>query len=255
MPEGSVALRLHHPPVVVNAGAAVHGITARRESFLLPDLWQAHLYSYSGELTLGGFTHRIRPGHVSLVPPGQEVTFDYRGRSEHLYLHLRLPRSGQAQWVPVVQDAAAGAEALAGMFRSAIAAAPRQPEQASAEVWAALWRIAQLPQPGSGAGHLVVLRAIEFIEARLNEPITVPQVARFADVSHNHLTRLFRAETGDTVVAYLRRRRLARAEHLLRHSTLPIPTVAATVGIPDLQAFNKACHRELGASPRAIRSA
>jgi AraC family transcriptional regulator len=25
------------------------------------------------------------------------------------------------------------------------------------------------------------------------------------------------------------------------------------VGIPDLQAFNKACRRELGASPRALR--
>jgi hypothetical protein len=27
------------------------------------------------------------------------------------------------------------------------------------------------------------------------------------------------------------------------------------VGIPDLQAFNKACRRELGGSPRAIRAA
>jgi hypothetical protein len=27
------------------------------------------------------------------------------------------------------------------------------------------------------------------------------------------------------------------------------------MGIPDLQAFNKACRRELGAAPRAIRAA
>ncbi len=31
--------------------------------------------------------------------------------------------------------------------------------------------------------------------------------------------------------------------------------MAASVGIPDLQAFNKACRRELGASPRALRGA
>lgn len=81
----------------------------------------------------------------------------------------------------------------------------------------------------------------------------MPAVAQAAGVSHNHLTRLFKAATGDTVVGYIRRRRLDRARHLLRASTLSIPAVAASVGIPDLQAFNKACRRELGASPRALR--
>lgn len=253
LPDGLAALRLHRPPVVVNAGAAVHGTSGLQDSFLLPELWQLHLYAYAGQLTLGGITHPIRPGHVSLVPPGEPVHFRYRGRSEHLYLHLRLPAAGEAQPVPVMQDAGDEADVLASMFRAAIAAAPRQPAHACAEAWTALWRVAQLPQPGRSR-HLVVLRAMEFVEARLSEPITVPEIARHADVSHNHLTRLFRAETGTTVVGYLRERRLARAEHLLRRTTLPIPAVAAAVGIPDLQAFNKACRRELGGSPRAVRA-
>ncbi|WP_344144381.1 helix-turn-helix domain-containing protein, partial [Kribbella yunnanensis] len=92
------------------------------------------------------------------------------------------------------------------------------------------------------------------IEANLARPVTVAAVARIAGVSHNHLTRLFQAETGSTVIGYLRRRRMTRARHLLVSSTLSIPAVAASVGIPDLQAFNKACHRELGASPRSIRT-
>lgn len=91
------------------------------------------------------------------------------------------------------------------------------------------------------------------IEARLAEPLTVPEIAREAGVSHNHLTRLFRAATGQTVIGYVRARRMAQARHLLRASTLSVSAVAATVGIPDLQAFNKACRRELGASPRAVR--
>ena len=57
-----------------------------------------------------------------------------------------------------------------------------------------------------------------------------------------------------TVVAYVRLRRMARARHLLVSSTLSIPAVAASVGITDLQAFNKACRRELGGSPRAVRA-
>ena len=108
---------------------------------------------------------------------------------------------------------------------------------------------------GSGAaGHPAVAAAIAYIEANLARPLTVPALARAAGVSHNHLTRLFGSETGTTVVAYIRERRMARARHLLVSSTLSIPAVAASVGIPDLQAFNKACHRELGGSPRAVRA-
>jgi transcriptional regulator GlxA family with amidase domain len=99
-----------------------------------------------------------------------------------------------------------------------------------------------------------VSAAAAHIESNLSSTLTVPDIARVAGVSHNHLTRLFRAETGHTVVGHIRRRRLERARHLLRESTLSIPAIAASVGIPDLQAFNKACRHELGGSPRAVRA-
>ncbi|MFD0327493.1 helix-turn-helix domain-containing protein [Streptacidiphilus monticola] len=88
--------------------------------------------------------------------------------------------------------------------------------------------------------------ATAFIEERLAGPLSVPQVARAVGVSHNHLTRLFRESTGQSVVGWIRARRMARARHFLQATTLSIPAVAASVGIPDLQAFNKACRRELG---------
>lgn len=252
-----VRLHLDAPPEVVNIGVGVHGATVAHETFLLPDLWQLHLYGYLAELTVGGIAHPIRPGHVSLVPPGVEVRFDYRGRSEHLYAHLRVPRAGSPVPVPVMQDAGAQAASLSDMLRHALAASPREHRQCAAEVWAVLWRVAQLPRPDPGAAgrpHPAVAAATAYLEAHLAEAVSVPDVARHAGVSHNHLTRLFRAETGDTVVAYLRRRRLARAEHLLRRSTLSIPAVAASVGIADLQAFNKACRREFGVPPRGLRA-
>jgi transcriptional regulator GlxA family with amidase domain len=56
------------------------------------------------------------------------------------------------------------------------------------------------------------------------------------------------------VVGWIRQRRMARARHLLTATTMSIPAVAASVGITDLQAFNKACRRELGGSPRAVRA-
>ncbi|SDE15510.1 AraC family transcriptional regulator [Glycomyces harbinensis] len=250
----NVRLHLDEPPRVTGAGIGVHGLTVAEDLFRLPELWQLHLFDYEADLWIGGTLHAVRPGHVSLIPAGVEARFRYRGRSEHLYLHLRMGGRGEEVVTPAMRDAGSAAPMLADMFRRAITAAPESPAQASAEAWAALWRIVRLPHQENGAGNpQVVTAALAHIEQHLPLPITVPEVAAAVGVSHNHLTRLFRTATGATVVAHIRRRRLERAGHLLRESTLSIPAIAASVGIADLQAFNKACRHELGASPRAIR--
>ncbi|MFE9425603.1 helix-turn-helix domain-containing protein [Kitasatospora sp. NPDC006697] len=253
----SALARLDEPPVLATVGIGVHGLAGPVDVFSLPELWQLHLYGYQAELTVDGTEHPVRPGTVSLVPPGAEVRYRYRGRSQHLYVHLRLGSAGAPRSIPVVQQAGAELDLLTAQFRQALAAWPHTPAQATAEVWSALWRIAELA-PGTRrtapAAHPAVAAAIALIEARLAEPLTVPEIARAAGLSHNHLTRLFRSTTGTTVVGYIRARRMARARHFLRATTLSIPAVAASVGIPDLQAFNKACHRELGASPRGVRA-
>ncbi|MEV5967764.1 helix-turn-helix domain-containing protein [Kribbella sp. NPDC051952] len=250
-----IALHLAQPPEVVNVGAGIHGVRRLRDVFQLPDLWQLHLYNYSADLTLFGTTYSVAPGYVSLTPAGAQVQFDYRGRSEHLYAHFRPRVTGEPSSVPVVQDAGAAAPVLSGLLRSALEASPSGSARVTAEIWTALWRIVDLTAATPETGHPAVATAIAYIEANLAQPLTIPALARVAGVSHNHLTRLFHAETGQTVIAYLRARRMMRARHLLVASTLSIPAVAASVGIPDLQAFNKTCRRELGGSPRVIRDA
>lgn len=251
-----VSVSLDEPPEVVNAGFAIHGLNSLDDRFRLPDLWQLHLYEYEADLEVNGSSHRIKPGRISLIPADADVYYRYRGRSEHLYVHLRPSGRGRAHPLPLIQDAGASASAIAAQLRQAIAAAPDSPAEASALVWAVMWGMVRLrPTEIGDERHPAAAAALAFIEQRLPQPITVAQVAAAAGVSHNHLTRLVRQATGTTVVAYIRRRRLARAEHLLLESTLSIPAIAAMVGIADLQAFNKACRRELGASPRAVREA
>jgi AraC-like DNA-binding protein len=256
-PTVSVELALDRPPQEVHAGVGVHGSAGPHEVFRLPHLWQLHLYGYSGTLEFGGLRHPIRPGHVSLVPPGTEVHFHYDApRCEHLYAHFRLPGDGERHRLPVMQDAGDDAAVLSGLLRQTIAAGTQSPARASAELWTVLWRttgLADAAENPSGSRHPALRTAMAHIEEHLAGPLTVPGIARAAGVSHTHLTRLFREDTGHTVVGYVRRRRMERARHLLIASTLAIPAIAATVGIPDLQAFNKTCRRELGASPRAVR--
>ncbi|MEU0880876.1 helix-turn-helix domain-containing protein [Lentzea sp. NPDC005914] len=246
-----VVLPLSEPPLVADMGVGVHGVTTLEDVFLLPDLWQVHLYSYEGTVDVGGVVHRIVPGRASLIPPGTEVRYRYRGRSEHLYAHLRLDGTSERRVAPVMQDAGPNRTLIAGLMRGALAAAP---ERAAAHLWTVLWQLTDAGPAGREAADPFDV-ATAHIEAQLATSLPVTGIAKVAGVSHNHLTRLFRARTGLTVVAFIRRRRMERARHLLTASTLSVTAVAAAVGIPDLQAFNKVCRRELGESPRGVRAA
>ena len=99
----------------------------------------------------------------------------------------------------------------------------------------------------------MVLRAVELIERRLADDLTVVQIAETVGISTGYLVRLFREAYGETVVGYMGRRRIERATHLLQRSTLPIKVIAASVGIGDLQRFNKAVRAHHGIGPRELR--
>lgn len=235
---------------MVNVGVGVHGINTARDVFLLPELWQLHLYDYGARYAAGGVDYEIRPGTVSLVPPGTTVEYHYRGRSEHLYVHFEMP--GRRD--PMVRDAGGRLPFLRGLLQDAVASHPTSPSRSAALVWAALWWVSDLAEASTVTPrHPTVEAVVRHIEAHLAEPLVVAELARDAGVSHNHLTRLFREHVGETVVGYIAARRMARAFHLLRASTMSVTAIAAAVGIPDLQAFNKACRKTLGVSPRAVR--
>jgi transcriptional regulator GlxA family with amidase domain len=125
-----------------------------------------------------------------------------------------------------------------------------------AHLWNLLGDLSNPVSPSSPlpAAHPAVRYALRQIELRLSETLSVADLAREANISYSYLGRLFQEAFGTTVVGYIRERRLRRAEHLLRHSTLPIKIIAAAVGIPDLHLFNKSLRRELGKSPTAIRA-
>lgn len=257
-----VALPLAAPPAPAALSVGVHGRSGRlNDRFRLPDLWAVHLYRYRAELTLDGEVHQLAPGSVSLVPPGVITDYRYRGVSEHLYAHLRLPKPSQEQAyqvLPAVFDAGHAVAELTDLLLGAITAFVSRPSEAVAYLWAALWRMSAIGSasaPAADPARMRIAPALARVESGLSGPIPVSELAELAGVSTTHLTRLFRQVTGDTVVGYMRRRRLAQAEHLLRNTTLPVATVAHTVGFGDLQAFNKACRAQLGRPPTVIRSA
>ena len=63
-----------------------------------------------------------------------------------------------------------------------------------------------------------IQRSIDYIEEDVMEKQTLRNLARVAGFSESHFHRVFQALVGDTVMEYVRKRRLARAAYQLSHT-------------------------------------
>lgn len=266
---GRWLMPLGQPARVERMGVGVHGASPT-ERFHIAGLWSLHLYRYSGELHVIGQedTLPIRPGYAGITPPDLDVEYRFREPSVHLWAHLAIDRHPGAATpvteVPAMADLGSSFTSWWAHWNQVLSTWPdRQP--AAAFAWHLLWALADiLHRPNASTDdtdaararyrHPAVSQALEIVETRLSEPLRVGDIAHEVGLSHNQLTRVFRAATGVTPLAYIRSRRIDQAVHLLTRSTRPIKSIAAEVGIPDLQAFNKAIRAATGRPPRAYRS-
>ena len=242
-------------PTIRYAGSGTFR-TGQRERWKL-DCWCLHLYRYRADLWLDGRPFAIRPRHAGVIPPGVLKTYHFQQHSEHLCAHFYLPLARRADaTIPALQDLGAEFEDVWSALEELVGWTATQPRRAQARLWELLWRLSEA-RNGSGAERARVPpyeQARRLIEQRLGRSLRVAALAEEVGLSHNHLTRLFRAHTGQTVAGYVRERRVERARHLLLHSTQAVKSIAAEVGIPDLHLFNKVIRRALGHAPRRVRA-
>lgn len=97
------------------------------------------------------------------------------------------------------------------------------------------------------------MRAVEFVERHLQEELTVQDVARHVGVSNWHFQRIFRDYVGETVGAYLRKRRLSEALALVRKAEKKIIDLALDFQFGSAEAFSRAFKAEFGCSPLQFR--
>ncbi|MEM1212646.1 MAG: AraC family transcriptional regulator [Planctomycetota bacterium] len=248
---------LSRPPGIVSAGRATHG-QRPVERYLLDDVWCLHRYAYRFTLEIDGRAHRVQPGTVSLLRPKLRLVYHYpRPGCRHQYCIFTLPSGGvstgpKAPRYPFFTDSAELSPAFFRLFDRVVDDRVSRPGRAKAALWEMLWQLTDAGHAeGVAAKGPAEIAALQ-IRTRLNEPLRVADLAEEVGLSHNQLTRLFRARYGQTVVAYLQEQRMAAAERMLCETTLPMKMIAAAIGL-DAQQFNKAVRRGLGMSPTAVR--
>jgi AraC-like DNA-binding protein len=96
-------------------------------------------------------------------------------------------------------------------------------------------------------------RAIDYVEARLNEPVSLADVALSAGLTRMHFAAQFRAAAGLRPHEYLLRRRIERAQEMLVGTGMSLVDVALSVGFQTQSHFTSVFKRYAGQPPRAWR--
>ena len=93
----------------------------------------------------------------------------------------------------------------------------------------------------------------EYMQNHLDEPLRLADLAREAGLSVSHFSELFRAQTGQSPVAYFIHLRVRLACRLLDLSDKPIKVVAIETGYRDAYYFSRVFKKSMGISPQKYR--
>jgi AraC-like DNA-binding protein len=127
--------------------------------------------------------------------------------------------------------------------------------------FAGLRAAGEIVETGTGGRHIRALqkwrlkRVFEYVDVHLSDKITLSDLAAVAGLSRMHFASQFRAATGLRPHEFLLRRRIRRAEELLRNSDMAIVEIALTVGFQTQAHFTTVFKRFVGCTPCPWRSA
>ncbi|MCD8326264.1 MAG: helix-turn-helix domain-containing protein [Lachnospiraceae bacterium] len=97
-----------------------------------------------------------------------------------------------------------------------------------------------------------IASALSYINENLTRELDVGEIAERVFLSRYHFMRLFKAQTGITVHAYIRQKRLLYASRLIREG-MPAAEAASKCGFSDYSGFHRAFKDCFGVSPGQLK--
>ncbi len=242
-----------------------HGLQRGPSEFAI---WQYTL-SGCGGLIHEGKEHAVGPGeamlllvphdHLYFLPPGGghwEFIYVNLVGSEALRIwrELRRRNGPVGRFPPDSATVGLAADLCTGMALGKLAS----PFQASALAYRWLMQLADDLVPvggaGTGGGSPSWLDAVvRLCQERLEEALTIDDLAAAAGYSRFHFTRQFTRIQGVSPGEFLRQLRLRHAVRLLQTERIGIKEIAARTGFRDASYFGKVFRREFGVSPDRYR--
>src|SRR5580704_14261076 len=153
------------------------------------------------------------------------------------------------------------ANSLAGLLENARRELDRDQEAAKASLVTASHILQAEIERCSGAsgparGGLAawqITRVRAYIDSNLHRTIHIRDLSAVAQRSPAHLSRKFKLAVGDSPHAYVVKRRLERASHLMMTSAEPLSEIALSVGFSDQAHLCRLFRQAFGRSPASWR--
>jgi AraC-like DNA-binding protein len=224
-----------------------------------------------GYAVIDGQEAHLRAGELLIIPKNVRHTYwaaddnpwsiywvHFLGDDAAYYID-RIPRPG----LPVAVDATAQDEAVR-LFRYCLDAL-YEGYSLPTLIYAAqsiqhilsllLYRNQALPmEPRKKDWRSSLDTVIEYMQENLAQPLRLEDFAREAELSVSHFSELFRAQTGQSPMAYFIHLRVRLACRLLDLSDKPIKVVAIETGYRDPYYFSRVFKKAMGLSPEKYRA-
>lgn len=245
-----------------------------------------YIISGGGNMTIEGVSYPIMPGTAVLFSAGTEyvwetestkyyaVNFDYTDGHSHIKktfhpIHSDVFDEGQITERPCFEDEnffnkpaiLQGVHSLepiiAQITTEYCIGGDRCDELLSSLMKAAIITVMRTAESQirtkESVSDVPVRRIISYINMNYGMPISNEDIAARFNFHSTYLNRVFRADTGESIHAFLIKRRINAAMEMLRSESLPIGEVAKKCGFNSLYHFTKAFKKRVGMTPSEYR--
>ena len=114
-------------------------------------------------------------------------------------------------------------------------------------------RLIRPPPARGGLGPQRLRRVLDYIEAHLDQDISLSELAAVTDLSRHHFGEAFKTSTGTSPHRYVVERRLHRAKELLLGTAQTLAEIAVAVGFASHSHFTCYFRRLTGTTPSRFR--
>lgn len=108
-------------------------------------------------------------------------------------------------------------------------------------------------EPSTVQAQQPMKRVMDFVQAHLNQDLSLEALAQQAGFSPYHFARVFRQATGESPHQFVLRQRIERAQRLLKEKDMPLAHVALESGFANQSHLTQVFKRHLGLTPRTYQ--
>ncbi|ELC8442755.1 response regulator [Clostridium perfringens] len=99
----------------------------------------------------------------------------------------------------------------------------------------------------------IVGKVSKYIDDNMDKMLKLEELASICNLSPGYFSRIFKKETGKTVITYINEKKVEKAKKLLKESKEPIINISLDLGFDDCGYFIRVFKKITGLTPKAFR--